>query len=708
MVQLLLCSHTLLLTVGPSKCGKTHTCVQKILPHCAPEDVLYVSSDEYRFRLLGTREASEARMKAVSKNAFDLLRMEVKTAMQWPVAKRLILVDSTGLSAQFRQDMQNLADEHHYLFETLVFDYRKYADYMCLPGGNHTLIAKQVSRLRTDTLPNIHATMHRVPSAHADIQVSFTDEEEYRAMFLEKDDYIVVGDVHDCYDELMALLRRFDALDDGGCLRRDVILAGSWSGDKLGAFFANNASHMHASRTCYIRPGAFVVTHAPCESKYLGKITPEAQAAQTSSSTLPDPERSFPLHCFGHVTYADLLRHANFVGLGTGCSQGGKLSGVRLKGKHCESQSVPALRPLSADARWTEPPSLVLPKLRELTDQEEQRIRTLLRDKVQFISGTMAPAAASAEEMEPLETAMEYFREKFARVQAADWRLSIERKFMGSRSNIYLTRGGAVYAVSRNGFRIRHTGLDEAFRAVRERMEPWMAEHNVASMIIDAELMPWSVLGKGLIEDSFVTVGVGMQTEMKTLEALGETTAPEEAKELDVFRNQVQLYSRTDVAPHFKPFSILKVVYEDGRTELPESQIENYRTVSSVENLVVDLRNFHEALATATAFFTRVTAEGEEGVVLKPNRVPGNRCVPFLKVRNAEYLSLVYGPKYRRSEVHKRLLREKCVKRKMQISLQEWELGRRMLLAENDEERRKLFVQFLYAEDAEKTVDARL
>jgi hypothetical protein len=226
-------------------------------------------------------------------------------------------------------------------------------------------------------------------------------------------------------------------------------------------------------------------------------------------------------------------------------------------------------------------------------------------------------------------------------------------------------------------------------------------------MIVDSELMPWSLLGKGLIEESFGTVGIGLQAEQAARRAAGFELALEEEQETAIYLRQLELYGKSGPA-NFQCFGILRMTYEDGRVELPEGQIANYEAVNDNEHLVVDLRDFPAALAATTAFFQRVTTEdGEEGVVLKPDITPV-RTVPFMKVRNPEYLSIIFGPHYRRPDVYAKHIAKKNIRKKLQISLEEWALGCKILLAKDDDERRKLFCQFLFQEELEKGLDARM
>lgn len=110
----------------------------------------------------------------------------------------------------------------------------------------------------------------------------------------------------------------------------------------------------------------FVVTHAPCESKYLGKINDSAlkaardfrypkQADYEDFSTFMyefdlrtayiriEASDSYKLHVFGHVMSKEVSRFKNKICIDTGCVAGGKLSSLTISGRRkLDIKSVPA------------------------------------------------------------------------------------------------------------------------------------------------------------------------------------------------------------------------------------------------------------------------------------------------------------------------------------------------------------------------------
>jgi protein phosphatase len=84
------------------------------------------------------------------------------------------------------------------------------------------------------------------------------------------------------------------------------------------------------------------------------------------------------------------------------------------------------------------------------------------------------------------------------------------------------------------------------------------------------------------------------------------------------------------------------------------------------------------SMATATAWWERLTADGGEGMVVKPaaNLVRGRRGLvqPGLKVRGREYLRIIYGPDYAEPANLDRL-RSRGLGHKRSLASREYALG---------------------------------
>ena len=95
----------------------------------------------------------------------------------------------------------------------------------------------------------------------------------------------------------------------------------------------------------------------------------------------------------------------------------------------------------------------------------------------------------------------------------------------------------------------------------------------------------------------------------------------------------------------------------------------------------LDLDN-EAACAETTAWWTKLTADGSEGMVVKPLefivRGPKGLVQPALKCRGGEYLRIIYGPEYDAPDnLHR--LRRRGLGRKRSLALREFALGHEAL-----------------------------
>ncbi|MEH7225597.1 metallophosphoesterase [Bacillus sp. JJ1566] len=533
------------------------------------------------------------------------------------------------------------------------------------------------------------------------------------------------------------------------------------------------------------KDNSFYLTHAPCLNQYIGKMDVTSRRNQRRFATdfeenieeqlrfLENESGSnFPYHVFGHVATKEVVRMKNKIGIDTGCVSGNTLTSVALQTSKPLFKSVPsadktANEELEIDGNKT-PFSNELPsafssqtkevKLIELSENDQKRLDYVLHNKVNFISGTMSPADKDfrRNELESLTKGLDFFKD------AGVSEVVLQPKYMGSRCTIYLSRDvEKCYAVSRNGYKITHIDLTQVFRQLQVKFSAWMDEKAIDIIIFDGELLPWSALGKGLIDQQFDVVAKALETEIEFLKEFGfenqfldvvrryelsgfdearskyskkdliahfgmnnyqtykdlkdiidqTHTLSEQENAYQIFRRQLDLYAK-DKELEFKPFSILKVVYSNGDEEIPDMKTsEMFSFISEDESMIV---NVQEPYDGALEFFKKLTFErGMEGVVIKPE-IPQDNLVPFMKVRNPEYLTLVYGYDYRFPNKYTKLMKQKNIKKKIRKSVNEYKLGMEMLQTRLDEigPENKAYKQtvanLIFEESQEQDIDPRL
>ena len=109
--------------------------------------------------------------------------------------------------------------------------------------------------------------------------------------------------------------------------------------------------------------------------------------------------------------------------------------------------------------------------------------------------------------------------------------------------------------------------------------------------------------------------------------------------------------------------------------------------------------------------FNKYTVDDHyEGVVIKPNDLHA-KCLPYMKVRNKNYLTIVYGYDYLNSYKYDKLISRKNVSNKMKMSQEEWKIGLLSIpynqINDNNETLKSLYARFL-DEDSSFEIDPRL
>jgi len=416
-------------------------------------------------------------------------------------------------------------------------------------------------------------------------------------------------------------------------------------------------------------------------------------------------------------------------------------------------------------------------KLSEREQNEiSKRIYHLVKNKVNFISGTVAPAPSSKQEdylnIEDLKIGFELLSKSYEN----NFVVSVQPKFMGSRCNVYLFLNSieSCYSTSRNGYLIssEKVNMKPIYEKLLDKLGPWMSENNIRMLILDGELVPWSVLGKSLIENLFLPVKAGLESEidyatkynfdfnyLQMTQNLNSIIPEKEFKQqskkvsiekfplnyqtyyayldekpfhLDTFQikkltetysQQLELYAKESSEPEYKPFGILKIVYSDNTESIPLidgtiGQALMYQMLCSEQEsdsqLVVNVcaDNLEESYLKIKEYFDKKTIqEGFEGIMLKPDIVKKD-SIPLLKVRNQDYLTIIYGYDYKIETNYKNLVNKKTTRFKIAQSIKEFKLGLNLLTTnyqdlDSDEYKTKL-EDFVRCELNGENLDPRL
>ncbi|MFJ9809454.1 polynucleotide kinase-phosphatase [Streptomyces sp. NPDC101158] len=504
--------------------------------------------------------------------------------------------------------------------------------------------------------------------------------------------------------------------------------------------------------------GKLVVCHAGLPEKYhgrtSGRVRSHALYGETTGETdefgLPvrypwaEDYRGRATVVYGHTPVPNTSWINNTICLDTGAVFGGKMTALRWPER--ELVDVPAERV------WYEPARPLAPEAPgghqgrplDLADVHGRRIvETRLAGNVAvreenaaaalevmsrfavdprllaYLPPTMAPTATSKE-----EGFLEHPAEAFAQY-AADGvgRVVCEEKHMGSRA-VALVCKDADVAAERFGVAAAdgvtgalHTRTGRPFFDDRETTEQVLGRLRAAIgaaglweeldtdwLLLDGELMPWSLKSAGLLRSQYAAVGAASRAVFPgALGALEQAVARgvsgldellgrqrERASDAVAFTDAYRRYcwpTEGLEGVRFAPFQVLAArgrslaaVPHDEQLAWLDRLVEHDPTglVQVTRRLVVDPAD-EKSVAAGVDWWLEMTAAGGEGMVVKPlaavaRGTDGRVVQPGVKVRGREYLRIIYGPEYTRPDNLERL-RNRFLGHKRSLALREYALG---------------------------------
>lgn len=789
--------YTVFMTVGPSHAGKSTMAKQLQLELAkANIDCKLLSSDDIRRDLTGNSNMNkyDNRMMEVSAQAFNLLYAKLKNYISYPVNTKTVIIDSTGLNEQFREDIINICRDNNYKLVCILFSYKDRSDWFKFDGGNKFVINKHLLKMEKSVYKSIKAKdYHQVIRIEKPVNnVTVTYIEDKNNLVVEGNDYTVIGDVHGCVDELKELVSKIENTpilvgdwldsknDNVSCnaviidylLDNPQILTikgnheenlykhiDSLTEDKLSNKFFNSRQLIHdfpeykekfmelynRSYTS-IRGDGFIVTHVPCKSKYLLTDTNKMTNLHYTDENKCDLINSiydkkfynncWPLHLWGHLTFDKPVNKRVSIGLDTGVGYGGVLTAYNVATK----KFITINSKLDDNNKQLDNISKFKYEVEDLQvkldDDETRRLNSFIRNKTPYISGTMCPADKTINNLENVTTVLDYYKFK------GQTKVLIQPKYMGSRAQVLVTR--QEYEVfTRNGFKLKHTEeLDKAVNdlenSVSNEFMTWINSlDDYSSVLLDCELMPWSYLGKGLIEEIYEPYYYSHKTHIEGMIRYGVYNDLNTYKSSDNFINKVkssnkdndvinqwkELGDRTELEqfgleldkyksrekPYFIPFNILKVESEDGilYSNSDFNKFNNKELLSLLNTPLheVDIDNIEEVKRVQSLYGHL------EGIVIKPYYNVESQA-PYIKVRNKDYLRLVYGHNY--TNYLDKFIAKKGISNKLRLSVKEWELGNKLLdihsscHIEDNKEYINTLIKLMFELNKEKGLDPRL
>ncbi|MDT0395136.1 MULTISPECIES: polynucleotide kinase-phosphatase [Streptomyces] len=501
--------------------------------------------------------------------------------------------------------------------------------------------------------------------------------------------------------------------------------------------------------------GRLVVCHAGLPEKYHGRTSGRVRShalygdttGETDEFGLPvrypwaEDYRGRAAVVYGHTPVPEATWLNNTICLDTGAVFGGKLTALRWPER--ELVDVPAEQVWYEPARplRTEVPGGHEGRPLDLADVHGRRFvetrhhgRISIREEnaaaalevmsrfaidprlLPYLPPTMAPTATSH-----LDGYLEHPAEAFAQyAQDGVARVVCEEKHMGSRAVALVCRDadtaaarfgttgggtGSLYTRTGRPFFDDASVTEEILGRLRTAVTEAGLWDELATdwLLLDAELMPWSLKASGLLRTQYAAVGAASGAVFPGALAALEGAS---ARGVDVQELLARHRERADSASAFTeayrrycwttdgldgvrlaPFQILAVqgrslaaLPHDEQLALIDRLVEHDTTslLQTTRRLHVDTAD-PESVRAGIDWWLEMTGRGGEGMVVKPagalaHDAKGRPVQPGIKCRGREYLRIIYGPEYTRPENLARL-RNRFLNHKRSLALREYALG---------------------------------
>ncbi|MGA5356133.1 polynucleotide kinase-phosphatase [Streptomyces purpurascens] len=500
--------------------------------------------------------------------------------------------------------------------------------------------------------------------------------------------------------------------------------------------------------------GRLVVCHAGLPEKYHGRTSGRVRShalygdttGETDEFGLPvrypwaEDYRGRAAVVYGHTPVPEATWLNNTICLDTGAVFGGKLTALRWPERELIDVAAERVWYEPAKPLRTEAPGGHDGRPLDLADVHGRRVvetrhqgRISIREEnaaaalevmsrfavdprlLPYLPPTMAPTATSK-----VDGYLEHPVEAFAQY-AADGveRVVCEEKHMGSRAVVLVCRDaetarkrfgvdgstGSLYTRTGRPFLDDDSLTAEILDRVRTAIGEAGLWDELATdwLLLDAELMPWSLKASGLLRSQYAAVGAASGAVLPGARAALEGAA---ARGVDVTGLLARTRERSADAAAFTeayrrycwttdgldgvrlaPFQILAVqgrslaaLPHDEQLALLDRLVEHDGSglLRTTRRLYVDTAD-PESVQAGVDWWLEMTGRGGEGMVVKPAgalvRDPRGRLVqPGIKCRGREYLRIIYGPEYTRPENLARL-RSRFLNHKRSLAIREYALG---------------------------------
>jgi hypothetical protein len=202
--------HTIIMLIGAQGSSKTKFALEYLMPGlkacetgAKKINISYIGFEqvatEFSGGVMPAKDSIE--LSQITDHVYDSIYGRLRSHTSYPVNSDFIILDTNGLDSNFRDAVLQIAEDNHYNVSVVMFNYDNKAAYTV---QNHYEI-KQVKRLLSGELPfKVFSSVRTLVTSDFDkYQIQVSDYEEvFKYMLPEDGEYVVIGDVHGCLEEL--------------------------------------------------------------------------------------------------------------------------------------------------------------------------------------------------------------------------------------------------------------------------------------------------------------------------------------------------------------------------------------------------------------------------------------------------------------------------------------------------------------------------
>lgn len=554
--------RTLFLTMGPPSCGKTTFC-QNYLKVKLPGTTRYLSMDKIRKKLYGESDDCKDKDQNISKMSNLARQYLLKISefyMTWPCSSDFIIIDSTGLNNDFRKNIFELCNKFNYIFTPIVFDYRKFENYMNLaPNKDKKWVSNCVSDFRKKIIKNIKSSCFG--SKYFVIKNTFFDQvdviieywDSYRNLYFNNsNNVLIIPTIGGSYQNLKNILSELSVTIDSNfkIYNKTIVFLGNpiLEYDNLSEidqfnlqciqnFIDNNdvyivSDNMRKKRKhvpFVTTKGEFILTYhyQPKNLLCSSKCDKIPNDIEMNDSCFGDPLRICCDPNSDKTTFEN-----NLLKIGSLFSEeNNNMNVIYFKnGKYQIKKIIYSDEKCISDIVKVNVTNTTKIDVCDnlLPQQLYKKYQKLLKHCPPFLSSTIPPANAEKttpvnfSKFESLDQALKYYRDN--NVQ----KVCIQPKYMGSRCTVMLVNPKfnndkkiSSKAFSRSGYQIKLDGVGNVLSKLEDiyfnSESKLFLGQNVFIVYIDGEILPWNLMSQNMIDKKFKPVEIGLCEDLKIL-----------------------------------------------------------------------------------------------------------------------------------------------------------------------------------------------